>query len=384
MNEDGNFLCRLHGKMKSLLSPALRAQIKKEFLSILRDKKTRIVVIVPPILQLFIFAFAVTLEVNNAKIAVYNRDTGVEAGRFIAELAHASFVGELHVVGSEEALREAINLRKSLLAVVFPPDFSRKINGGEQGDLLVITDGRRANSAQVAAGYIAEIASTFGQINYAERKVPNPGVVRHWFNENLIYQWFVVPGLSGIISLLIAFILTALSIARERELGTFDQLLVSPCSSWEIIAAKMAPSLVLGMFLSNVIVVAGVFIFRVPFLGSFWLLEISLLVFILAVASIGLTVSAISNTQQQAVLGSFAIIVPLILCSGFATPVANMPPVLQYFAQAIPLTHYIIIVEGIFMKAMPASIVWNHIGAMALIGLICLTGSSILVRRKLQ
>lgn len=370
--------------MKTFLTPALRAQVVKEFLSIMRDKKTRLIIIIPPLVQLFVFAYAVTLEVNNISIAVYNKDNGSQAGRFIAQLSRASFVKDLRSVHSESALREEINMRRSILAVVFPADFSRKIDGGGQGEILLISDGRRANSAQVATGYIQEIAGKFAQVLHPDITVADPTVVRHWFNENLTYQWYVVPGLSGIISLLIAFILTALSIARERELGTFDQLLISPCSSWEIIIAKMVPSIVIGMGLANVIAAAAVFIFHIPFLGSFVLLEISLLIFTIAIASMGLVVSALAATQQQAVLGSFAVIVPVILCSGFATPIANMPKTLQYIAQGIPLTHYIIIVEGLFMKAMPAFIVWQHIGAMAVIAVVCLLVSTSVVRKTLQ
>lgn len=366
------------------VSPGLRAQIVKELLSILRDKKTRIIIVVPPVLQLFIFAFAITLEVNNTTIAVYNRDSGEYSQKLMAKLGRSSFVKEIHTLSSEQEISNEIDMRRALLVVSFPLDFSRRIGAGEQAQLQVIGDGRRANSAQVAMGYLSDMLLDFSAEMGRGLPVENVLVVRNWFNENLHYRWFVVPALSGIISLLLSFILTALSIARERELGTFDQLLVSPCTSWEIVAAKITPSMIIGMLLGNIILCAGIFFFKIPFQGSLWLLELSLLVFTLAIASIGLMVSAVSNTQQQAVLGSFAVIVPLILCSGFATPISNMPTILQYLSTIIPLTHYIIIVEGTFLKAMPLWVIWEHIGIMTLIAVAFLVGSVVLVRRKLQ
>ncbi|MFP5511460.1 MAG: ABC transporter permease, partial [Alphaproteobacteria bacterium] len=167
------------------------------------------------------------------------------------------------------------------------------------------------------------------------------------------YRWFIVPGLTGILALFSSLLITSLSIARERELGTFDQLLVSPTSTPEIIISKSLPALAIGTGLGLFMISAGVFLFGIPFTGSFALLLASLVLFIASVVGIGLMISAVSMTQQQAILGAFAIGVPAVLMSGFATPVENMPVVLQWLAQAIPLTHFLIIVEGSFLKAMP-------------------------------
>ena len=185
-------------------------------------------------------------------------------------------------------------------------------------------------------------------------------------------------------SRLAALLLTSLSIARERELGTFDQLLVSPTSTTEIIISKSLPALAIGTLLGLMMIAAGVVLFQIPFSGSFWLLLLSLVLFILSVVGIGLMISAVSATQQQAILGAFAIGVPAVLMSGFATPVENMPLLLQWLAQAIPLTHFLIIVQGNFLKALPLGDILASLWPLAIIALVSLTMATVFVRGRLQ
>ncbi|HMM46310.1 MAG TPA: ABC transporter permease, partial [Candidatus Macondimonas sp.] len=199
-----------------------------------------------------------------------------------------------------------------------------------------------------------------------------------------VYRWFIVPGLTGILALFSSLLITSLSIARERELGTFDQLLVSPTSTPEIIISKSLPALAIGTGLGLFMISAGVFLFGIPFTGSFALLLASLVLFIASVVGIGLMISAVSMTQQQAILGAFAVGVPAVLMSGFATPVENMPVVLQWLAQAIPLTHFLIIVEGSFLKAMPPGDILASLWPLAVIALATLTMATVFVRGRLQ
>jgi len=367
-----------------LFSPALSAQIIKEFLSILRDKKTRIILIVPPLLQLIIFSYAITLDVKNVSVTLFNQDNSYHSQQFIDQVANASFVKAVKTVHSYAQLQENMDHGQSLVSVVIPTDFSKKVAAGENTQIQVIADGRSANSAQVVIGYIQRISYAFFTGVNATLDASNPVTVRHWFNKNLTYQWFVVPSLSGVLSMVIALLLTGLSIARERELGTFEQLMVSPCSSAEIIIAKVIPPLVVGLVLGNVMIAAGVFIFNIPFTGSFWWLQLALIVFLVSMASIGLMISAVSNTQQQAILGCFTVVVPLMLMFGFATPVGNMPQILQYIAYWLPIQHYLIIVQGIFLKALPVSEIVTHIYPMAIVAIISLSFASLLVRSKLK
>ncbi|MCK9539259.1 ABC transporter permease [Dokdonella sp.] len=367
-----------------LINGRLRAQIVKELLSILRDPRSRLIVFAPPLLQLLVFTFATTLEVRNANIAVYNQDGGHWSYEMEARVGVADFVDKVHTVHNRDELRRLIDQRKVIAALDMGPDFSRNIAAGGTGALQVIVDGRRSNAGQITVGYLNAIAAEVAVDARKEPQRASPVVVRHWFNPNLIYRWFVVPGLSGILVFFSALMITALSIARERELGTFDQLLVSPTTTTEIIVAKAMPALAIGTVLGLMMIAAATFLFGVPFTGSFWLLLPSLLLFILSVVGIGLMISAVSATQQQAIMGAFAIGVPAVLMSGFATPVENMPLVLQWMAQAIPLTHFLVIVEGTFLKAMPASDIVANAWPLAVIALVTLTMATVFVRGRLQ
>lgn len=362
----------------------LRAQFIKEVLSILRDPRSRMVVFVPPLLQLLVFAFAATLEVRNVDIAVHNQDAGRWSHELVTRLDRAEFINQIHYVTDRRELRGLIDQGKVIAALDIPVDFSRAIAAGDSGQVQVLVDGRRSNSGQITVGYLSAIATEVGAEVNPETVPAAPVVVRNWFNPNLIYRWFIVPGLSGILAFFSALLITSLSIARERELGTFDQLLVSPTSTPEIIISKSLPALAIGTALGLLMIAAAIVLFQIPFSGSFWLLLISLVLFILSVVGIGLMISAISATQQQAILGAFAIGVPAVLMSGFATPVENMPTLLQWLAQAIPLTHFLVIVQGSFLKALPLSDILASLWPLAIIALVSLTMATVFVRGRLQ
>ncbi|MDT3678152.1 MAG: ABC transporter permease [Burkholderiaceae bacterium] len=363
----------------------LRAQFTKEVLSILRDPRSRMVVFVPPLLQLLVFAFAATLEVRNVDVAVHNQDAGRWSRELIQRLDSAGFITKVRHVDDSRALRGLIDRGQVIAALDIPADFSRNIATGDSGRVQVLVDGRRSNSGQIAVGYLSAIAADVGAVAVPEAAgAAAPVVVRNWFNPNLVYRWFIVPGLTGILALFSALLITSLSIARERELGTFDQLLVSPTSTPEIIVSKSLPALAIGTILGLSMIASGVWLFRIPFSGSFWLLLASMALFILSVVGIGLMISAVSATQQQAILGAFAIGVPAVLMSGFATPVENMPVALQWLAQAIPLTHFLIIVEGSFLKAMPTADIAASLWPLIVIALATLTMATVFVRGRLQ
>ena len=363
----------------------LHAQVIKELLSLLRDPRTRVALIVPPILQLFVFSFAATLEVDNVKIAVVNEDAGRWSYELLARVRGAGFVSDVTFVDSDQELATLLDRRRVLIGIHFPSDFSRNVAAGQHASAQVLVDGRRANAGQVALGYLQTIATNLNvDLVGSAAAQPPRGVVRYWFNPNLSYQWFVVPALGAILALFIALIVTALSIARERELGTFDQLLVSPATPIEIIVGKTVPALIIGSVLGTIMIGCGVFIFRVPFTGSFFMLWLLMVLFILSVVGIGLMISSVCQTQQQAVLGTFAFAIPTILMSGFATPVENMPYALQIVAQADPLKHFLIIIQGSFLKALPISELWANAWPLAAIAAVTLSTAVLFVRGRLQ
>ena len=207
---------------------------------------------------------------------------------------------------------------------------------------------------------------------------------RHWFNPNLEYMWYTVPSLVAILTMVIGLIVTALSVARERELGTFDQLLVSPLRPREILVGKTVPALIIGTVEGTVMLLAGIYLFRIPFTGSLALLYASMVVFLAAIVGVGLFVSALSRTQQQAVLGAFTFMVPAVLLSGFATPVQNMPEWLQPLTLANPLRHFLAVVQGVFLKSLPPAEVFANTWPMAVIAAVTLPLASYFFRSRLE
>jgi ABC-2 type transport system permease protein len=361
--------------------PRLRAQIIKELLSVLRDPKSRFLLIGPPVIQLLIFSFAATLELKNVDIAVHNRDAGRWGHELLARLGSAGFVHRLRPAHGAHEIRDMIDRREVIAGLDVPQSFSRDIAAPRPAEVQVILDGRRANGAQILLGYLNTIVT---ELPGRPDTVRETLAVRHWFNPNLIYRWFIVPSLGGILVMFVTLLVTALSIARERELGTFDQLLVSPCTTAEIIIAKIVPALLIGTALGLFMAAAGIYGFRIPFTGSFPLLFASLLLFIVSIVGIGLMISSICSTQQQAILGTFAVGVPAVLMSGFATPVENMPVVLQWLAQLIPLKHYLIILQGSFLKALPPSEILANAWPMALIAIATLSAATVFVHGRLE
>lgn len=361
----------------------LRAQILKELLCVLRDPKSRLVLIVPPLIQLLVFSFAATLEVKQIDLAVYNRDNGRAGQELVQQLAASQLVRRIHPAQNEAQIQALIDRQQVVAALVIPESFSREQAAGRMATAQVLLDGRRANTTQVALGYLQTVATRAGATLSGLAPV-EPVALRHAFNPNLIYRWFIVPSLVGILVTFITLLVTSLSIARERELGTFDQLLVSPCTPTEIIIAKTVPAFLVGTGLATVMVSAAVWGFHIPFTGSLALLFASLTLFILSMVGTGLMISSACSTQQQAILGTFAVGVPAVLMSGFATPVENMPQLLQWVAEALPLKHFLIILRGSFLKGMPAAELFANAWPMACIAVVTLGLSTLFVRSKLQ
>ncbi len=364
----------------------LAAQVVKELLCNLRDPQTRLALIGPPLLQLFILSFAATLEVSNVDVAILNDDAGQASRELIERIAAAHFIGHIVVVNAPVEVARLIDRRKVLAGVHIAADFSREIEAGRPASLQVLVDGRRGNAGQIALSYLQTIVSGFG----AELKPSTIGqgrpevVVRNWFNANLIYLWFIVPAMTGILVMFNTLVITALSIPRERELGTFDQLLVSPASPLEIVIAKCVPAFVIATLQATLMIAVSALVFRIPLAGSIPLLFVAVILFIFSMVGIGLMLSSICATQQQAILSVFALGYPLIMISGFATPVENMPRWLQIVAQASPLKHFLVIIQGSFSKAMPAVDVAANAWPLMVIGVVTLAVAIVIVKRRLQ
>jgi ABC-2 type transport system permease protein len=365
----------------------IRHLIVKELLAVLRDPQSRIILIAPPLIQMLIFAFAATLEVKNVRVAVLNKDMGSYARDLVARIEGSPNFSRIVHLRSDAELAPALDERQVLMAVHIPQNFSREVAAGRPAEVQLLLDGRRANAAQLAAGYAAQIVASYdAEIAEPQARPPSVSTVvsRVWFNPNLDPQWSTVPGLVAILTSLMGVMVTGLSVARERELGTFDQLMVSPLSPTEILIGKSFPALLLGTAQSTGMVLVGVLVFRVPFRGSVLLLYLAMEVYLLAVIGVGLFVSSLARTQQQAILYSFMFMVPAMLLSGFASPIENMPDWLQTLTMANPVRHFMVIVKGLFLKALPAAEVVRSLIPLAVIAAVTLTAASWLFRRRME
>jgi ABC-2 type transport system permease protein len=369
------------------MATRLLALIIKELLVVLRDPRSRIILVGPPLIQLIIFAFAATLEVKHVDLVALNNDEGQAGRELLQRVAGAPTVKSLRLVESPGALRDAIDQGWALGALQIGPTFSRDVAAGRAASVQVVLDGRRSNASQILESYLGTIVEGFvGEQNALHHRVLTaPQVVpRNWFNSNLTYTWYTVPGLIAIVGQLIGLIVTALSVARERELGTFDQLLVSPLRTMEILIGKTLPPLIIGLVLVSLYILATVLVFQVPLRGSLVILYASAVWFLAAVVGVGLFISALSATQQQAILGAILFIAPATLLSGFATPIENMPDWLQPVTLLNPLRYFLVVVRGVFLKASPPSEVFHDSLPLVLIALLTLASAGWLFRRRME
>lgn len=347
----------------------------------------RIAILVPPIIQLFVFTFAATLDVKDVSIGILNRDPGELSFQFIERFYGTQVFKKIEFLKTIDEVAPFIDRQKGLMVVMINDQFSRNLNAKKPAQIQLIFDGRKSNTAQIVSGYTTEIIKQF-QNDYlanTEQSIENIKIIpRTWFNPNRLYYWYNIPCLVGILSMLICLVITTQSVARERELGTFDQLLVSPFLPYEIILGKVIPGILIGFFEGLLMLAAGTLLLGVPFHGSLILFFFSLLIFVCSISGIGLFISALSSTQQQAMLGTFIFMLPSVLLSGYATPIENMPTWLQPVTAIIPLKYMLVISKGLFLKATPWKIVFANLWPLIVIALVNLVGAGLFFRRRIQ
>lgn len=346
--------------------------IKKEFQSLWRSPQSRRLLIVPVLLQTLIFPFAATLEVKNSTLAIDNQDHGAASAELIARFAAAKAFPKILMLHGDKEVKAALDQQQALLVIRFDSDFSRRVAAGENADIQALIDGRRSNSAQIAFGYARQIVQQY----FAEKTRLQPAarlVVQHFYNPSLEYRWFVLPSLVAIITTIGCLMVTALSLAREKEEGTFEQLLVSPLTPAYIMLGKAVPGISVAILQGLVIATAAVLFYGVPFTGSLLVLLLGLFFYGLALSGCGLFISALCRNQQQAFLGVFSFMAPAIILSGYMAPIENMPWVLQQLSAANPLTHCILIVKGAFLKGYGLSDALPQFLALLLIASITLS-----------
>lgn len=365
---------------------AILGLLKKEFLTLLRDKKSRFVLIGPPLIQLMVFGYAATFDLNRAPIAIYNEDSGSASRELIARFTGTKAFREIARITRQSDIAEFINSKKALMVLHVGREFSLDLSKRRSTSIQLILDGRNSNTALIALNYAQTILAGFNRTWAAQQglaKTPARLEFRAWFNPNLTSQWFIVPGIIGLLTLVVTMLVTALSVAREREQGTFDQLLVTPFTPLEILIGKALPGILIGLVESSFIILMAVYWFHVPFVGEVFALYLGIVLFVVATVGVGLMISSLATTQQQGLLGAFLFIVPSIILSGFATPIANMPDVMQTFTLLNPLRYFLVIVRGVMLEGIPLSLLSDQYWPMLAIGFATLSLAAWMFRRRL-
>ncbi len=369
--------------------------VKKEFLQFSRDPKMFGIILIAPVIQLIFFGYAVNFEVENVHTALLDRDKSEVSRGYIEDFQSSGYFDFDYYVESYEEIDDLINNGKVILGLVIPADFEKRIKRNETVRVQAIFDGSDGNTGAISAGYVSGLTNNFNRNILLERKELSgqkvnmagsvSSVSRIWYNPELKTRFYMVPAIVGLLLMMVTIMLTSLAIVKEKEIGTMEQLIVTPITPRQMIAGKLIPFVILGFISEIIILTAMTLIFDIAIRGSITFLFFATLVYILSTLGLGLFVSTISKTQQQAMMLSiFVAMLPMVYLSGFAFPIENMPEVLQYVTYLIPLRYFMTIIRGVILKGTGLIEHWPDLLALFVIGISILLFSSLRYRKRLE
>lgn len=371
----------------------IKHMLIKEFAQVFRDPKMRGVIFVMPVVQVLVFGYAVTTDVKHVATAVRDLDNSVASRELIARFEESGYFDIIEYVSDDGRARELVDHGRVRVVLGINYGFEDDLRAGRTAPLQVIVDGTDSNTAGIVLDYSAKIARQFSQKVLVTRFTRLKGLpqepaqvamqTRAWFNENLESRNFYVPGVIAIIVLLITLMLTSMAVVREKEIGTMEQIMVSPITPAEFILGKTVPFALIGFADVIGITLVGVFWFGVPIRGNLLLLLAATTLYLMTTLGVGLLISTVSQTQQQAMMSTFFFYFPAVLLSGFMFPIANMPELIQWLTYLNPLRYFLVIVRGIFLKGVGPSILWPQMAALAVMGLVTLWLASRRFRKTL-
>jgi ABC-2 type transport system permease protein len=369
-----------------------RAILIKEFKQIFRDPRMRTIIFVSPLLQIILFGYAANKDINYVPTAVYDRDNTYESRELLRRFTFSKyFVPERYIFSDQE---ENAVLDKGSVSVVIRIDrgFGRNINSGKDAAIQLAFDGTDSNTAMIVMGYANTIVGKY-QYDLLNKEAGYTGVVkdipsvdlrdRAWFNGNLISRNYYLPGVIASIVTMMSLLLTAMAIVKEKEIGTMEQLTVSPLKPIELIIGKLLPFGVIAIMQAVLITSLGVLWFHIPLRGNLVLLLFSTCIYLFTTLGIGLFISTISSTQQEAMMSFFLFYIPTFLLSGFAYPIGNMPQVIQWLTFINPLRYYLVVIRGIFLKGVGLDVLWVQFLPLLVMGIIVLSLSAAKFRKSL-
>jgi len=360
----------------------IKHMLIKEFIQIFRDPRMKGVIFLMPVIQLLVFGYAVTTDVKNIATLVHDLDNSIASRELVSRFVKSGYFNVVEYTDREGRVRELMDRGKVGAVLRMNKGFEDDLRAGRTSHLQVIVDGTDSNTAGIVLGYSSKIAGQFSTELLSQRILRSSGPLgqtgrvvletRAWFNENLESRNFYVPGVIAIIVMLITLMLTSMAVVREKEIGTMEQIMVTPITSAEFILGKTVPFALIGFADVILITLIGVFWFEVPIRGSLVLLFVATALYLLTTLSIGLLISTVSQTQQQAMMSTFFFYFPAVLLSGFMFPIANMPDAVQWLTYLNPLRYFLVIIRGVFLKGVGPSVLWPQMLALAVMGCIAL------------
>ncbi len=362
----------------------LKQMLIKEFIQVFRDKRTRFILIGPPIIQMLVFGYAATFDIHHVPTVVLDFDQSQQSRDLVSRFTSSPYFDVQRQLTRSSQIRELIDSGQATVGIEIDAGFAQKLLKGETAPIQVIVDATNSNTALIASSYITQIALGFAESYQKDRigriapqlveRMPSVELEqRPWYNPGLSSRWFFVPGVIGSLTLVLVITLTAFAVVREREIGTLEQIMVTPIRPVEFILGKTLPFFLIGLFDVSLIAVVGTLWFQVPFRGHVSVLFTGAVLFILCMLGVGLLISTVSSTQQQAMVTAFFFIMPAITFSGFGFPIATMPQWLQYFTYLSPLRYFLVVLRGVYLKGVGMDILWPQMAAMAGLGFSLLT-----------
>jgi len=364
--------------------------VRKEFLQLKRDKRLLPIIFIAPIIQLIVLGYAVTFDVKNISIAVYDRDYSAASRELIEEFTSSGYFTLKTHESDYTGLEREIQSNNVRMGIVIPVDFEKHIKTGRSVPVQLLIDGTDSNTSTIGMAYAQQVILRFSSRHLNKRELPVKvssinTEFRSWYNPELKSRYFMVPGILGLLLMIITTMLTSMVIVKEKEIGTMEQLIVTPIRPYQIIAGKMIPFIIIGFVDVTLVLLVSYFWFGVPIKGSIPLLYLFAGAFLLTTLGLGLFISTISRTQQQAMMATvFAFMLPFLYLSGFVFPIENMPQILQYVAHCIPLTYFFIIIRGIFLKGIGLAYLWDEFLILFLFGVAILTISALRFNKRLE
>ena len=368
----------------------IREMVRKEFIQLFRDKRSRPILIMAPLIQLLVFGYVVNYDIRDIRVALSDQAQTRES-RLLADAFTANGIFRItHRPADHRDLENLLLMGKADIGIKIPPDFSSRIRRGETAAVQVLVDGSMSNMASVRIAYTAQVIDRFNNETIRELHMRDlhygkiDARIRTWYNPNLDSQNFFVPGIVAFVIMLISLLMTSIAIIKERETGTMEQLIVTPLKPIELIIGKTIPYTIIAIAQMVLVMLFATFWFDVPLAGSIADLFLATLLFLLSTLGIGLFISTVSKTQQQAMMTTFFFILPFFMLSGFVFPIANMPEFVQWLTYLNPLRYFLVIIRGIFLKGVGVNILWPQYVALAVLGFAVFAGAVGRFRKKLD